>query len=154
MDHTIFHLKHKEDVRAHLADQSARDPETEALGLGHTPMEDPATDACGGMGVYMRPTDYIKVLANILRDDGKLLKSASIEEMFTPQLSEGSKAIYNFYAGAVRALGANLNKEIEKDYGLGAMLIMQETETGVKKGSLQWGGYPNLYWVRHRSSTI
>ena len=39
-------------------------------------------------------------------------------------------------------------KEIEKDWGLGGVLIMQDSPDGKKAGTMLWGGLPNLIWVR------
>lgn len=39
-------------------------------------------------------------------------------------------------------------KEIEKDWGLGGVLITQDSPDGKKAGTMLWGGLPNLIWVR------
>lgn len=45
-------------------------------------------------------------------------------------------------------------KHIKKDWGLGGVLIMGDAEDGKKTGTMLWGGYPNLIWVRHVESIL
>ena len=62
------------------------------------PYPDPtrdATDCAGGGGLFSSLPDYLKVLQSILNDDGKLLQSETIDDMFSPQLGEGSKKAMN-----------------------------------------------------------
>lgn len=39
-------------------------------------------------------------------------------------------------------------KEIKKNWGLGGVLMMQDGPDGKKAGTMLWGGFPNLIWVR------
>jgi hypothetical protein len=39
-------------------------------------------------------------------------------------------------------------KDVVKDWGLGGLLLMGDTPDGKKAGTMIWGGYPNLIWVR------
>lgn len=39
-------------------------------------------------------------------------------------------------------------KQIKKDWGLGGVLILQDAPDAMKAGTMLWGGYPNLIWVR------
>jgi hypothetical protein len=38
-------------------------------------------------------------------------------------------------------------KDIQKDWGLGGLLLMGDAKDGKKAGTMIWGGYPNLIWV-------
>jgi hypothetical protein len=41
------------------------------------------------------------------------------------------------------------SKSVKKDWGLGGILILDEAEdSSFEPGTLLWGGYPNLIWVR------
>jgi hypothetical protein len=40
----------------------------------------------------------------------------------------------------------NLKQEAQKDWGLGGILSMDDID-GKAKGTLVWGGMPNLLWV-------
>jgi hypothetical protein len=39
------------------------------------------------------------------------------------------------------------SKDIQKDWGLGGILLMSDSDDGKKAGTMIWGGYPNLVWV-------
>ncbi|KAF7980349.1 hypothetical protein HWV62_38787 [Athelia sp. TMB] len=90
-----FHVESNEMVREHLVSFSARNPDTNPL--EHPPdsiTANPAPDAMGGAGVYGSLVDYAAVLGSILKDDGKLLNSDSVEEERRPHLSEASKRLF------------------------------------------------------------
>jgi hypothetical protein len=38
-------------------------------------------------------------------------------------------------------------KEVEKDWGLGGLLILGDQPDGKAAGTMIWGGLPNLIWV-------
>ena len=41
------------------------------------------------------------------------------------------------------------HKDAKKDWGLGGILIMNKPEGSTfEPGTMLWGGYPNLIWVR------
>ena len=35
----------------------------------------------------------------------------------------------------------------EKDWGLAGLLLQENLKDGRRKGTLSWGGVPNLFWV-------
>jgi hypothetical protein len=39
------------------------------------------------------------------------------------------------------------SKTVTKDWGLGGLLLMGDSEDGKKAGTMVWGGLPNLTWV-------
>ncbi|KAK6609327.1 beta-lactamase family protein [Botrytis cinerea] len=113
---------------------------------------DPATKDCqGGAGTFGSPVDYFKCLQSICANDGKLLKSETVDEMFKPQLSEASRK------GLMKALSVpEVNevfgafpKGLKADWGLGGIMNLEDIG-GRSKGSIAWGGYPNLQWWINR----
>jgi CubicO group peptidase (beta-lactamase class C family) len=116
----------------------------------------PTVDECGGQGSYGSPVSYMKILQSILSDDGKLLKSKTIDEMFTPQLGAGArKGFENFLelpyykdAFASHKVGTKVN------WGLGGMMVMQDEHTGRKRGTMSWSGLPNLLWSIDRAAGL
>ena len=58
-----------------------------------------STDCLGGGGAFATAQDFMKVLKAVLREDEKLLKKESYDELFLPQLSEESeKALHGLLA--------------------------------------------------------
>ncbi|KAF7970768.1 hypothetical protein HWV62_25731 [Athelia sp. TMB] len=158
MESTTFHLEQKEEVRGRLTGMSVRAGETGGLVhmQGHL-MHDPASYGSGGGGLYASAPDFLKVLVSILRDDGKLLKSASIAEMFSPQLSLVNKDVWmsKLKVEVVnRIMTGGMKVGTDLSWGLGGMCTLKDVEDRRSKGSLAWGGYPNLFWWIDREGEI
>jgi CubicO group peptidase (beta-lactamase class C family) len=97
-----FFLSSRPDMKDRLADQTARNADG---GLEYhadaMPWQDDAgnevSDCMGGQGVFTTAEEYAKVLKAVLTNDTneKLLKKATLEEFFKPQLSGESRAALN-----------------------------------------------------------
>lgn len=139
-----FHLEKKERVKRNAAEMTARVPESGLLVPGENEyfIEQIGYEA-GGAGLWSSAPDYLKVLSSILRDDGKLVKSESVAEMFKAQLSPATLDSWNTNPSlALERAGA------EFTWGLGGKYNLEDVAEGRrKKGSLGWGGFPNLVWV-------
>ena len=153
MENTTFDLDKHEHVARHLVEPAIRDSNTDVLTPGERPSADPIEDCYGGIGVYSTATDYIKILASLLKNNGKLLRTQTVDEMFRPQLSRESLDAWlewSQVSGVTRAMTGTDNPKKDIDWGLGGMLTMEDdSDTGAKKGTLAWGGFPNLYWVSY-----
>jgi CubicO group peptidase (beta-lactamase class C family) len=164
-----FHQENHEEVRKNLVKMSIRKglanpifgfPERNNEKVDWTDdllYDIPIADEYGGEGAIGSATDYFKILQSILADDGKLLTSETIDEMFSPQLSEGGvKALdeYNnlpFYQGGGFA---SVQNGAKVDWGLGGELFLEDYFTGRKKGTLTWSGMTNLQWTIDRKAGI
>lgn len=113
-------------------------------------------DCFGGHGAYGTMGDYLKVQRSILANDGKILKPQTVDMMFTPQLSPGSKAaLQAFRAGPYGAMAIGQNDPaIEADWGLGGILLLQDDQGRRKKGTLNWGGIANCFWIIDREADL
>lgn len=98
-----FHLSSRPDMRERMADMSLRDVNTGKVRPTGSRMPyldgdmKEVEDCFGGQGVFTTPEEYIKVLHAVLicDENEKLLKKASLEEFFKPQLGEGSSMALN-----------------------------------------------------------
>ena len=146
-----FFPKKSTSVMEKLVDMSQRDGELTMYGTAKDPdggltfTEDMVWDldtvVChGGAGAFGGLVEYQKILHSICADDGKLLRSETIEEMFKPQLTEKARAKMN-----------ELNSIPEKnqvyggphglvDWGIGGMMTL-DANPGRSAGSMTWGGY-------------
>jgi len=148
MQSTTFHLDRRPDIRARMPTMTIRKEGTGELVASRKPIwTDPDPDESGGAGLYSSVQDYMKVLTSLLKDE-KLLKKAAVAEMFRPQLDDDRYIMalldipdYN------RLLTGGLPGGFRVNYGIGGLIILDEMVTGRKKGSMSWGGYPNLFWV-------
>ena len=149
-----FHSKRKPDVYKHLVHLTRRGPTDDKVHWteGKYQQDRNDVDDFGGGGAVGSATEYMKILQSICANDGKLLTSEMIDEMFTPQLNvDAQKAFCQFKplfsdsnVSKSNELGTTLN------WGLGGLLLLSDEEAGVKGGTLSWGGLPNLFWTIDR----
>jgi len=160
-----FHQELKPSVRGKLVKMSKRGENGEFYGMGAPSTEkavwtdeklyqDPTIDEYGGAGAIGSATEYIKILKSICADDGVLLTSETIEEMFTPQLSADAQKAFQQHTAFLgeNGLFSKHEGDVKVDYGLGGALILSDKETGIKSGTMTWSGLPNLLWTIDRAS--
>lgn len=100
-----FHLSQHPDLAARLADMSERDPDSgkcrpaTSRPIYLDAQGNEMVDCLGGQGGFTCAKEYVKVLKAVLDCDvereGNVLKKASVDELFKPQLTEASKAALN-----------------------------------------------------------
>lgn len=105
-----------------------------------------------GSGGYGSVIDYQKILQSICANDEKLLKRSTVEEMFKPQLSDASRKTWmaRLAIPEYNQTVGGLPKGTQSDWGLGGCLIMEDLPGMTRKGTMAWGGYPNLQWFCDR----
>lgn len=114
-----------------------------------------ATDCFGGHGAYAKMGEYIKVLHSLLANDGVLLKPESVDEMFKPQLGEGSQvALTQFVRNYNGMLIGEFNNDIPVQHGLGGLIFQADDEGRRKKGTMSWGGLVNPFWLIDREAGV
>ena len=166
MEASTFRPKEKPQVLENLMSVSTRDLETRELSDGPNDVIslDPVGDA-GGVGSFGRAGDYVKVLADLLKEQPTLLKKETADMLFTPQFPVGSPSHQALLAmrgiglfdGLIGAPHSEPLDQIDINYGLGGLLIMQDIETEKyyrPKGTLTWSGLPNLTWAINREKGI
>ncbi|KAF5339239.1 hypothetical protein D9758_013306 [Tetrapyrgos nigripes] len=108
----------------------------------------------GGAGLYMKPLDYFRMLESLMRNDEVLLKKETRDMMFMPQLEdnkyimESNELMDKMLAPGslhLQLIGLPLGTQV--NWGLGGMLMMDTVEGMRKKGTIWWGGMPNLVWL-------
>ena len=161
-----FHQELKPEVRKNLVKMSMRGkqglyaiaaPTEEKVDWTDELLyEDPWVDEFGGAGAIGSGPEYMKILESICADDGKLLMSETIDEMFTPQLGEGSQKALAKHIAFIEETEMFTTQEpgTVRDYGLGGSLILSDQKTGLKRGTLSWSGLPNLLWTIDRESGL
>lgn len=162
-----FHTRKHPEILSKLVDMSIREGGVKMFGNPADPngkvvytddrvynMDMP--EDTGGAGLSGAPLDYFKLLQSLLRNDEKVLKKATVDEMFQPQLnSAGIKSFEEKLAiPDVSVQMSDLPAGTKVDYGLGAGLIKSDIPGRWKAGTLYWSGYPNLHWYIDRKSGI
>lgn len=157
-----FHQEKKPDVEKNLVKMSARGPMMSAPSREQKKVEwtdellydVPNEWEYGGGGCVGSAVDYMKILNSIGGNDGKLLKSETIDRMFKPQLSQKAVKAYEQFQAQYKDAFSSHKDDIKIDHGLGGMLVMDDEDTGRKKGTMSWSGLPNLLWTIDREAGL
>ncbi|KAF5332019.1 hypothetical protein D9758_014592 [Tetrapyrgos nigripes] len=158
MTATSFRPKDREDIRSNLVEMLTRD-ETGQLKVEPNLSTKPRTyeyDA-GGSGLYTKPSDYTKLLASLLRNNGLVLRKETVDMMFTPQLPDPKylrAALKDIPYPFVYTMLHAHPQDLQWNCGFGGILNMEDIPGKRKKGTLCWTGLPNLLWWIDPTSNI
>lgn len=117
------------------------------------------TDDSGGGGCFCSAPDFAKLLRSLVSPSApQILTPASIAAMFEPQLGAASKkrlaTILSFQEINNSMGGLPGAGDGDMDWGLGGQMVMKGIEGRRKKGTMFWGGIPNLFWWIDRESGV
>ncbi len=153
MTSTGFRPEENDKISSNLCPTTMRTPEGKLEPTDQYAIQNPKDDLGGG-GLFSSAPDYVKVLISLLKNDGKLLKPETVKLMLTPQLSDDKHLV----ATATEPLaGPMFRAGVESaawNFGLGGILNMEDVDGVCKKGTITWGGLPNLFWVCFVSSLL
>ncbi|KAB8304956.1 hypothetical protein EYC80_004273 [Monilinia laxa] len=156
-----FHIEKSPSLLSRYVDMAAREGGETPFGTPMNPngavvySEDKVwtqdqTDDCGGIGAYITIPSYQKIVHSITVSDGKLLSSKMNDELFKGQLSDTQLAIVHaaLQIDDMRPIIATgLSKDIKLDHALGGMIVEEDIIGRRRKGTMHWGGFPNLFLV-------
>ncbi|OBT86218.1 hypothetical protein VE02_06198 [Pseudogymnoascus sp. 03VT05] len=110
----------------------------------------------GGHGMFMAGEDYVKILRSILANDGKVLKPATVDDMFEHHLSheatEGHKAALASPMGVFYSVGTEPGTKF--GHGLGGLLTLEDVDGWYGERTLTWGGGLTLTWFIDRKNGL
>ncbi|KAH7396227.1 penicillin binding protein [Pyrenochaeta sp. MPI-SDFR-AT-0127] len=109
-------------------------------------------DEEGGSGLSATAKDYVAVLTDLISHSPKLLKPATISEMFTPQLVPKSPSIQMLLGlrGAWDTVAGPVSDDAV-NHGLGGLLCVGPVpEISQPESMLAWGGASNIVWWANR----
>jgi len=153
-----FYPVTREDLRARLVDLNPNDPY--ALGRavvgGDGDMNKRTKGDFGGHGLFMTAPDYVKVLRSLLANDGKLLKSATVDNMFehhlSPEATVGHRAALASPMGVFFRVGTT--SDSKAGHGLGGLLTLQDVDGWYGERTLTWGGGLTFAWFIDRKNDL
>lgn len=112
----------------------------------------------GGHGGFVRRGTPFKVLRSLLADDGKILGPAAAAEMLRAQLSPSQKeSINNGLMYTVPAFERTAAREVKRgtmDHSLCGNVDLEGQPWGRGKGTVMWGGAPNIKWFLDREKGL
>ncbi|KFY31943.1 hypothetical protein V493_00656 [Pseudogymnoascus sp. VKM F-4281 (FW-2241)] len=153
-----FYPVMREDLRPRLVDLNPDDPDalgSAVLGGGGSPNKLSQGDF-GGHGLFMAGEDYVKILRSLLANNGKLLKPATVDDMFehhlTPEATAGHHAVLASPMGIFFSLGTEPGMKI--GYSLGGLLTLEDVDGWYGERTLSWGGGLTLTWFIDRKNGL
>lgn len=153
-----FYPVTREDLRKRLVDLNPDDPEAlgkVVLGGGGDPNKLSQGDF-GGHGLFMAGEDYVKILRSVLANDGKMLKPATVDDMFehhlSPEATESHKAVLASPMGAFFGMGTEPSMKV--GHGLGGLLMLEDVDGWYGERTLAWGGGLTLTWFIDRKNGL
>ena len=149
----------REDLRGRLVDLNPQDPEglgRAVLGGGGGDMNKRTQGDFGGHGLFLPGADYVKILHSLLAGDGKLLKPATVDDMFqnhlSPQATAGHEAAIASPAGVYFRVGVDV--ETKMGHGLGGLLTLEDVNGWYGERTLTWGGGMTIAWFIDRKNGL
>ena len=148
----------REDLRARQVDLNPDDPE--GLGsavLGGSGDTNKRTRGdFGGHGLFLPGSDYIKILHSLLANDGKILKSATVDNMFQHHLSPDSTTDHKkTLAGPVGIFfRVGASPDMKLGHGLGGLLTLEDVDGWYGERTLTWGGGLTHTWFIDRKNDL
>ncbi|CAI7671506.1 unnamed protein product [Penicillium manginii] len=130
---------------------------SESVKEGPITLQQPARDCLGGIGLFTTPSDYMKLLAALLKGGDPILSHNGIDILFQPHLSNSSRLAMPKSLGLQmsRILGINsVDHTDQADHCLGGTINLKDIPGRRKAGTVNWSGLPNLHWWIDRKTGI
>ena len=154
---TFFPSK-REGLEARVPLLSVRGPDGKLYPFKEPFLNTGATGCFGGSGGYATLGEYRTFLLSLLRNDGKILRPESVDELFRPQLTAPqAESFKEFLLGPMGAffIGEFKPEEYKHDFGFGGVVFVEGYEDGRRKaGALSWGGVANTFWMIDREAGL
>ncbi|OAA81069.1 Beta-lactamase/transpeptidase-like protein [Akanthomyces lecanii RCEF 1005] len=151
-----FYPVRRQDLQQRQVDRHPEDPE----GYGKAALGGDGNKGTkgdfGSQGLFMTAPDFVKLLLSLLANDGKLLKRATVDDMFRDHLSvESAMELDKTLAGP---LGGFFRPDPESEsgtgHGLGGLVTLEDVENGYGAGTLTWPGAMPLLWFIDRKNDL
>ncbi|RJE17837.1 Transesterase LovD [Aspergillus sclerotialis] len=158
IDDAQFYPVTREELRSRLVDLNPADPDCTGRAVlgGESDTNKRCLGDFGGQGLFMSGTSYVKILHSLLANDRRLLKPATVDDMFQHHLSPEATAAYQTALtgplGPHFRLGTDLNTK--SGYGMSGMLTLQDIDGWYGERTLTWGGGLTLTWFIDRKNGL
>jgi len=146
-------LQDRPDLKARLMKAGRREPDGKLVPFEGMIFPEKAVDYSGGGGLWSCATDYIKVLADLVKDEPTLLKRDTVLNMLSKPQINNDKALGGLVLGRAVAAANAAPADAGMNYGLGGSVLTKDSDI-LPDGTLSWGGLPNLKWFLHPEKQV
>jgi CubicO group peptidase (beta-lactamase class C family) len=127
-----------------------RNKEDGSMTEGKPPFRYPASDCCGGVGLYSTPSDQARLLQALLQGD--LLSPVSLDELLSPQTANPNHFLDVVCGDRLAHLGMTWIRQtwpegMTGDCGLSCCINTQPCPGRRFSGSANWQGIPGVHLV-------
>ncbi|KAK3315827.1 beta-lactamase/transpeptidase-like protein [Apodospora peruviana] len=110
----------------------------------------------GGSGAYTTIPEFQRILHSITANDGVLLTSTMVDELFRPDMDPEvvqsvKKTLEN---ETTNNIFGGLPKGTEVSYAMGGMVVLEDLEGRRPKGTLHWGALLNIFFWMDRENGL
>lgn len=145
MKDTTFRLLNHPHIADNLIKMSSRKKDGTLESADTIYPLDPKTDM-GGSNLYTSAPDYLELLKSLLRNDGRVLRPETVNEMFDYRLPD-SLAFTKFKTeNAKDYLGGLATEGMTVDHCLVGLVNNEDSKGGRKAGSVTWAGATRCFW--------
>jgi CubicO group peptidase (beta-lactamase class C family) len=148
MKDTTFMLDKRPDLKARLMHAGQRTPEGKLVPFKGMVYQEKVVDYSGGGGLWSCATDYIKVLADLIKDEPTLLKRETVVNLLSAPQIKNDQALRSLVLNRAVASANAAPADAGMNYGLGGSVLTKPSDI-LPEGTLSWGGLPNLKWFLH-----
>jgi len=145
MKSTTFNLDQRPDLKERMMKAGKREKDGSLIPFEGLVYPETVRDYSGGGGLWSCATDYIKVLADLIKDEPTLLKKETVDGMLTKVQIENEKALSDLISGRGAVAANAAPTEAGMNYGLGGLVLTKDSDV-LPEGTLSWGGLPCLKW--------
>lgn len=157
-DDAEFYPVTREDLRTRLVDLNPSDPEATGLAVlgGSAEMNRITKGDFGGHGLFTTIEAYSKIVHSLLANDGKILKPATVDEMFEHHLSPDATAgLGDALAGPIGPFfRVGTDTKSKTGFGLGGLLTLEDVDGWYGNRTLTWGGGLTFAWFIDRKNDL
>ncbi|KAI0389647.1 beta-lactamase/transpeptidase-like protein [Xylariaceae sp. FL0594] len=117
-----------------------------------------STECLGGGGLSISTKGYYAFLSALFRRDARILKPASYDELFRPQLDERCEDALNeyFYRSEQHTafLALCIPPSARKSWSLAGLVIKEGQEGRFGRGAVSWAGVPSVQWYMDQETGV
>ncbi|KAI1322345.1 beta-lactamase/transpeptidase-like protein [Xylariaceae sp. FL0255] len=141
--------EHMASRMAHIAtlNEKGEGPATDA---SYFDLSGPPGSCFGGSGIFCSPAAYNTFLTAVADRDKRLLRSATFDELFRPQLDEKCEQSLNDLITSApiyeQAIGMNIPRSTRRNWCFAGAILKEGHDGRFAPGTVTWGGLTCSQW--------